>query len=37
MVKYLCEQGADVTLLDKESHSIVHWITGRNKLELNNR
>ena len=29
MVKYLCEQGADVKLVDKESHSLVHWATGR--------
>lgn len=29
MVKYLCEQGADVKLLDKESRSVIHWITGK--------
>lgn len=28
MVKYLCEQGANVTLVDNESHSLIHWITG---------
>jgi len=28
MVKYFCEQGADVTLVDNESHSLIHWITG---------
>jgi ankyrin repeat protein len=29
MVKYLCEQGADVNLVDNEFHSLIHWITGR--------
>jgi hypothetical protein len=29
IVKYLCEQGADVKLVDKESHSLIHWITGK--------
>jgi hypothetical protein len=29
MVKYFCEQGADVKLVDNESHSLIHWITGR--------
>ena len=29
MVTYLCERGADVQLLDKEFHSLIHWITGR--------
>ncbi len=29
MVKYLCEQGANVELVDNESHSLIHWITGR--------
>jgi hypothetical protein len=29
MVKYLCEQGANVQLVDNESHSLIHWITGR--------
>jgi ankyrin repeat protein len=29
IVKYLCEQGADVNLVDNESHSPIHWITGR--------
>ena len=29
MVTYLCEQGADVKLVDKELHSLIHWITGR--------
>ncbi|UJR09487.1 hypothetical protein I4U23_013725 [Adineta vaga] len=26
MVKYLCEQGADVQLVDFESHTLIHWI-----------
>jgi ankyrin repeat protein len=29
MVKYFCEQGADVKLVDNDSHSLIHWITGR--------
>lgn len=29
MVKYFCEQGADIKLVDNESHSLIHWITGR--------
>jgi hypothetical protein len=29
MVKFLCEQGANVRLVDNESHSLIHWITGR--------
>ena len=29
MVAYLCEQGANVQLLDKEFHSLIHWITGK--------
>lgn len=33
MVKFLCEQGADVTLMDNELHSSVHWITGRIRSE----
>ncbi|CAF3490731.1 unnamed protein product [Rotaria socialis] len=28
MVKYLCEQGANVNLLDHESRSVIHWIAG---------
>jgi ankyrin repeat protein len=28
LVKFLCEQGANVELVDKESHSLIHWITG---------
>ncbi|CAF0962055.1 unnamed protein product [Rotaria sordida] len=27
MVKFLCEQGADVKLLDNKSRSVIHWIT----------
>ena len=33
MVKFLCEQGADVTLVDNELHSLIHWITGRMNRE----
>jgi hypothetical protein len=29
MVKFLCEQGANVELVDNESHSLIHLITGR--------
>ena len=29
MVDFLCQQGADVTVTDNESHSLVHWVTGR--------
>jgi hypothetical protein len=29
MLKFLCEQGANVRLVDNESHSLIHWITGR--------
>ncbi len=29
MVKFLCEQGANVELVDNESRSVIHWITGR--------
>lgn len=30
MVRFLCEQGANVKLVDNESHSLIHWITGTN-------
>ena len=33
MVELLCEQGADVHLLDREAHSVVHWITGEKRGE----
>jgi hypothetical protein len=29
MVKFLCEQGANVGLVDNELHSLIHWITGK--------
>ena len=29
MAKFLCEHGADVELVDNESHSLIHWITGK--------
>ena len=32
MVEFLCQQGADVKLSDNESHSLVHWITGRSRV-----
>jgi len=37
MVKFLCEQGANVELVDKESRSLIHLITGRffSNLEKN--
>ncbi|CAF4599735.1 unnamed protein product [Rotaria sp. Silwood1] len=34
MVKYFCEQGADVTLVDNELHSLIHWITVCGHLDL---
>jgi hypothetical protein len=32
MVRFLCEQGANVKLVDNESHSLIHWITGNASL-----
>ena len=29
MVEFLCERGANVKLVDNESHSLIHWITGK--------
>ncbi|CAF1099861.1 unnamed protein product [Rotaria sordida] len=34
MVKYFCEQGADVTLVDNELHSLIHWITVCGHVDL---
>ncbi|CAF3820120.1 unnamed protein product [Adineta steineri] len=34
MVKYLCEQGSNVNLVDNESHSLIHWITVCEHLDL---
>ncbi|CAF3436706.1 unnamed protein product [Rotaria socialis] len=34
MVKYLCEQGANVNLLDHESRSVIHWIAVCGHLHL---
>ncbi|CAF3394398.1 unnamed protein product [Rotaria sp. Silwood1] len=34
MVKFLCEQGANVKLLDNESRSVIHWITVCGHLHL---
>ncbi|CAF3920329.1 unnamed protein product [Rotaria magnacalcarata] len=34
MVKYLCEQGANVNLLDHESRSVMHWIAACGHLHL---
>ncbi|CAF1081414.1 unnamed protein product [Adineta steineri] len=34
MVKFLCEQGANVELVDNESHSLIHWITVCGHLHL---
>ena len=27
IVRFLCEQGAYVNILDNESHSLIHWMT----------
>ncbi|CAF1202832.1 unnamed protein product [Adineta ricciae] len=34
MVTYLCEQGANVQLVDYESHTLIHWITVCGHLHL---
>ncbi|CAF2064495.1 unnamed protein product [Rotaria magnacalcarata] len=34
IVKYLCEQQADVKLVDYESHSIIHWVTVCGHIDL---
>ena len=31
LVKLLCEHGADVRLVDNESHSLIHWATGNQR------
>ncbi|CAF1385548.1 unnamed protein product [Adineta ricciae] len=34
MVEFLCERGANVKLVDNESHSLIHWVTVCGHLHL---